>query len=54
MSCKLDSDKQGVLFIDAPDASRGGSSEPVFHELIRDVIEEAPNWHVSRPFASSI
>ena len=39
-------EKQGVLFIDALDASRGGPSDRVFQELIRLVLEHAPNWHV--------
>lgn len=40
------SDKPGVLFIDALDATRGGPSDRVFQELIRRVLDEAPNWHV--------
>jgi len=40
------SDRRGVLLIDALDASRGGSSDQVFRELIRRVIDEAPNWSV--------
>jgi hypothetical protein len=40
------SEKRGVLFIDALDASRGGPSDRVFRELIRRVVEEAPNWNV--------
>ena len=40
------SEKRGVLFIDALDATRGGPSDRVFQELIRRVIEEAPHWHV--------
>jgi len=39
-------DKPGVLFIDALDATRGGSSDRVFQDLIRRVLEDAPNWHV--------
>ena len=39
-------EKQGFLFIDALDASRGGPSDRVFQELIRLVLEQAPNWHV--------
>jgi hypothetical protein len=39
-------DKQGILFIDALDATRGGPSDRVFQELIRLVLEHAPNWHV--------
>jgi len=39
-------DKPGVLFIDALDATRGGPSDRVFQDLIRRVLEEAPNWHV--------
>ena len=38
--------QKGVLFIDALDATRGGPSDSVFTELIRRVIEEAPNWSV--------
>jgi DNA replication protein DnaC len=40
------SDKPGVLFIDALDATRGGPSDRVFQELIRRVLESAPNWRV--------
>lgn len=38
--------RSGVLFIDALDATRGGHSESVFRELIRRVINKAPNWNV--------
>lgn len=40
------SDRPGVLFIDALDATRGGPSDRVFQDLIRRVLEEAPNWRV--------
>jgi molybdopterin-guanine dinucleotide biosynthesis protein len=39
-------DKPGVLFIDALDATRGGPSDRVFQELIRRVLDHAPNWRV--------
>jgi hypothetical protein len=39
-------DRKGVLFVDALDATRGGPSERVFQDLIRRVLQEAPNWHV--------
>ena len=37
---------RGVLFIDALDASRGGPTDTVFQDLIRQIIREAPNWSV--------
>lgn len=38
--------RSGVFFIDALDATRGGHSESVFRELIRRLIDQAPNWNV--------
>jgi len=40
------SSKPGVLFIDALDATRGGSSEKVFQQLIRRIRIEVPDWRV--------
>lgn len=40
------SEKHGVILIDAIDAAREGSSEPVFRELIRDVRKLTDSWHV--------
>jgi hypothetical protein len=39
-------EKPGVLFIDALDASRGGPSDLTFQDLIRLVLQEAPNWRI--------
>ena len=40
------SEKDGVILIDALDATREGSSEPVFRELITNVKEYIDGWHV--------
>ena len=40
------SERRGVLFIDALDASRGGPSDRLFQDLIRGVVERVPNWNV--------
>lgn len=41
-----ESDKPGVLIIDALDATRGGPSEKVFRELIYEVVTHVDNWRV--------
>ena len=38
--------RRGVLFIDALDATRGGPSDRLFQELIRQVNSQAPNWRI--------
>lgn len=40
------SDKPGILLIDALDASRGGTSELVFRNLIDLIVRTVPNWRV--------
>ncbi len=37
---------QGVMFIDALDANRGGPSEHVFRHLIREVLNRVENWNI--------
>ncbi len=41
-----ESERPGILFIDALDATRGGPAERVFRDLIRAIVQELPNWNV--------
>lgn len=38
--------KPGIFFIDALDASRGGPSDRVFQDLIRQILSNIPGWRV--------